>query len=156
MSNTYKSPFATAFKAGVNRGTSYNHVVWNIAKRSNKSPEFVWESLFKANLCWRQKFNGQWIYFPCELKKSNATTVKFGQYNMWQWFCEWCLTSGTCTPEQLHKHHGSQKEFMTWCRKFWSAQYTTAKTTKKRPVSKSRNYSFATATKSRSTRRKAA
>ncbi|MBT8485901.1 MAG: hypothetical protein KJO43_10000 [Phycisphaerae bacterium] len=150
MPTKYTSPFATSFKSACKRGTSYNVAVQNIAKRCKKSPTVVWESLFKAGLCYRQKFNGQWIYFPCEVKKATATTCKNSQWECWQWFCEWSLLNGFCTPEQMKKNCGTQTTFMTWCRKFFSKQFTTG-TTKKR-TTKSRSLKFPTA-KSRTTRR---
>lgn len=134
MPSNFTSPFATAFKSAVKRGTPYNTVVENIAKRNGKTTSFVWNSLFKAGVCNRQKFNGQWVYFPCEVKKCTATNNKSVQFNCWQSFCEWCLCNGFCTPETMKKNCGSQAEFMKWCKKFWSKQFTTstgtAKTTK--------------------------
>lgn len=143
MPKNYTSPYATSFKSAIKRGTSYNVAVQNLAKKHNKTTDFIWQSLFKANLCWRQKFNGQWVYFPCELNQSNfnAPVVKDVQFNCWQWFCEWCLINGVCTPQQLHNHCGSQQDFMTWCRKFWGKQYTWKKTTKS-GTTKSRSYTF--------------
>lgn len=165
MPSTYTSPYATSFKSALKRGTSYNVAVNNIASRNNKSPEQVWNSLFKANLCFRQKFNGQWIYFPFEAKKSNSTTWKTTQFNSWQWFTEWCLNSGICTPEQFKKNCGSQKEFMTWCRKHFGKQFTwntttnnkkttTRKSRTGRTTTKSKSYKFPTS-KTRRTRRAA-
>ena len=57
MPSNYTSPFATSFKSAINRGTSWNVAVQNIANRNNKTVTFVWNSLFKAGLCNRQKFN---------------------------------------------------------------------------------------------------
>ena len=145
--STFKSPYATSFKSAIKRGTSYTAAVESIAKRVGKNPSVVWNSLFKAGLCYRQKFNGQWIYFPCEIKKCPATVTKNTQTVCWQWFCDWCLTTGQCTPEQLKKHCGSQKDFMTWCRKFFGKQFTWKTTT-----TKGRSYRFPTS-KSRTTRR---
>ena len=124
MPSTYTSPYATAFKAAMKRGTSYNTAVNSIAGRSSKSTEQVWNSLYKAGLCFRQKFNGQWIYFPWDISKSNSTTWKNSQFNSWQWFTEWCITSGNCRPEQFKNNCGSQKEFMTWCRKYFGKQFS--------------------------------
>jgi hypothetical protein len=124
MPTTYTSPFASSFKSAVKRGTSYTTAVENIAKRCNKSTNVVWNSLYKAGLCYRQKFNGQWIYWPCNGHKTNSTNWKMSQTHFWQFYCEWCIANGCCTPEQLKNHCGSQKEFMTWCRKFFGKQYT--------------------------------
>lgn len=134
---TYTSPYATTFKSALNRGTSYNLAVHNIAKRSNKSVEQIWLSLYKGGLCFRQKFNGQWCYFPFNVKKCTATVNKNAQWQAWQWFTEWCLQNKLCTPEQLKNHTGSQQDFMTWCRKFWGKQYTWNNTTRKSGVRKS-------------------
>ena len=54
MPSNYKSPFATTFKNGVKRGTPCSTVVESIAKRNNKTPKTVFESLWKAGLCFRQ------------------------------------------------------------------------------------------------------
>ncbi len=150
MPSKYTSPYATSFKSAIKRGTSYTTAVESIAKRCKKTQATVWESLFKAGWCYRQKFNGQWFYWPKEVGKFSAATRKTSQYNMWQWFAEWCITSGYFTPQQFHKHCGSQKEFMTWCRKFWGKQYTW--TTTKRTTTKRRTARRAT-TQRKSTRR---
>jgi hypothetical protein len=130
MPNTKKnmSPFATSFKSAINRGTPCFVAVCNIAKRTKKSPNQVFESLFKAGLCFRQKVSGQWIYWPCNWNKTSVTNAKVCQHNMWQSFVDWCLCSGWCTPEQLHNHCGSQQEFFNYCKKFWNKQFTTGTT----------------------------
>ena len=170
MPSNYTSPFATSFKSAINRGTSWNVAVQNIANRNNKTVTFVWNSLFKAGLCNRQKFNGQWVYWPNNCKKSNATNCKNIQFNTWQWFCEWALMSGFCTPAQLNNNKGSQKEFMNYCRKFFAKQFVTTNNTKKsntkttrkgvkRTTSKNRSYKFPTSRKTTTTtttRRRAA
>jgi len=141
MPTKYTSPYASAFKSAVRRGTSYNTAVFNIAKRWKKTPEYVWESLYKAGFCYRQKFNGQWIYFPKQVWKFPAATWKTSQFYTWQWFTEWCITSGFCTPEQFYNHCGSQQDFMTYFRKFWGKQYTWKKTKRTRSR-KTGTYSF--------------
>ena len=158
MVSTYTSPYAVAFKSAIKRGASWNHCVENIAKRYDKNVNVVWQSLYKAGLCFRQKCNGQWIYWPCNATKCNATTCKTIQINFWQSFCEWCICSGFCTPNQLSNHCGSQKEFMTWCRKFFGKQFSAniGTTTKKRSTTK-KSYKFPTGrTTKRSTYRRAA
>ena len=138
MPKQYTSPFATSFKSAMKRGTSFNTAVQNSAKRNNKTPEFVWESLFKANLCFRQKINGQWVYWPCEFGKSNAKTWKNSQWQMWQWFTEWCILNGCATPTQFKNHRGSQQAFMTWARRFWSKQFNSNNTPKKQTTKRKR------------------
>lgn len=151
MATTYTSPYATTFKAALKRGTSYNNAVWSIAQRWNVSPDQVWNSLYKAGLCFRQKFNGQWVYCPWDCKKKcSTTTQKFCQNNTWQWFCEWCLACGYCTPNAMYNHCGSQKEFMTFCKKFFGKQYVWSKKTTNRSRkftktgSKRKSYRFPT------------
>ena len=129
--------------------------VQNIAARNKKTTEYVWNSLFKAGHCFRQKFNGKWIYFPNNVKKANASTWKNSQYNQWQWFCEWCLLNGVATPEQFKNHTGSQKEFMTWCRKFFGRQFNWS-TTSSKGKSKSKSYKFPASKRSSTSRRRAA
>ena len=155
MATHHTSPSAASFKSAIKRGTSYNQAVWNSANRCNKTTDYVWNSLCKANLCWRQKFNGQWVYFPCDVTKTNATTAKNCQFNMWQWYCEWCIANKCCTPDQIHNHCGSQKDFMNWCRKFWNKQYNhTTNVKHTHHVNKNKTYKFPVS-KSR-TNRKAA
>ena len=84
MSKQYKSPFATSFKNAVKRGTSYNQAVRNIATRAQTTPQLDRETLSKARHCNRQKFNGQWIYWPSFDAKFTASTWKAGQFNMGQ------------------------------------------------------------------------
>jgi len=150
MPSKYTSPYASSFKSAINRGTSYTFAVNSIAKRWNKTPEFIWQSLYKAGLCYRQKFNGQWIYWPCNVKKGTAKTWKYSQFYMWQWFTEWCFTNGWATPQQFKNHTGSQQDFMTFCRKFFGKQYNWNKP--KRKTTKAKHYKFPSA-KVRTTRR---
>ena len=128
MPSNFKSPFASAFKSACKRGTPYCQVVENIAKKNNKSEQIIWNSLWKANLVWRQKFNSQWIYFPSFPCKTKASGWKNAQFQCWQFFCEWMLCSGQCTPEQLKKACSSQTELMKWCKKFWGKQFTSSST----------------------------
>lgn len=137
MPTTYTSPYASAFKSAIKRGTSWNVAVNNIASRNNKTPEFVWNSLYKADLCFRQKFNGKWIYIPFDASKTNSTISKSSQYNTWQWFTEWCITSGVCKPQHFENNCGSQKEFMNWCRKYFGKQFTGSTTTTRRVTGRS-------------------
>jgi hypothetical protein len=131
MPSNYKSPFATSFKSAIKRGVPCSTVVENICKRNNKTPKTVFESLFKAGLCYRQKVNGQWIYWPCDGVKTNNTNAKVSQTEMWQNFVDWCITTGCCTPEQMKKNCGSQTVFMQNCKKFWSKQFTNGSVTGK-------------------------
>ncbi len=138
-SKTPTSPFGPAFTSAINRGTPCWTAVTNIASRCNKTPSVVFNSLCKAGLCYRQKFNGTWVYWPCNMpKKCTGKCIKTCQTNMWQSFVEWCLASGCCTPAQMHKHCSSQANFMKWCNKFWSKQFKTGTKTgsKSKPKSK--------------------
>lgn len=155
------SPFAPAFTSAINRGTPCWTAVNNIANRTGKTPTVIFNSLCKAGLCFRQKIGGQWIYWPCNTpKKTSGKNQKFCQNNMWQWFIEWCLATGCCTPNQLHNNCGSQPQFMNFCKKFWSRQFSAGTSTKTRKSSKRksrkpapRNYKFPTLRSSTSTRR---
>lgn len=149
MSKNYTSPFASNFNSAIKRGTPCSVAINSIAKSKSKTPKFIFESLFKAGLCSRQKFNGQWIYWTNQpSKKSNATTRNDCQNNMWQNFIDWCICSGFCTPEQLSNHSGSQKEFMSFCKKFFAKQFSPATATKKRKTSRKTSRKT-TATKAR-------
>ena len=131
MPTKYKSPFTTSFKSAVKRGTPWFTVVENIAQRHKKTTTYVWNSLWKAGVVQRTKFNGQWIYWPNEFKKTNAKNSKQNQYYMWQWFVNWSFSQGWVKPEDFKKWSGSQKHFMTYFRKFWNKQYTPTTKTKK-------------------------
>ena len=124
MGTTYKSPYAASFKSGIKRGTPPFVLVNNIASRKNVNPQKVWESLYKGGIVNRQKFNGQWLYWPVECGKVNATNTKVCQFNMWQWFVDWCICNGCCTPEMLNNNKGSQKEFEAYFKKFWNKQFS--------------------------------
>lgn len=149
-STTNQSPYATSFNSAIKRGTPCSVAVENIAKRKNTTMKTVFQSLFKAGLCHRQKMNGQWVYWPVNGVPSNATNAKTCQANMWQCFIDWCICSGVCTPEQMCNCCGSQTDFMKSCRKFWNKQFvsgTTSRTTtgtKRRTTktSTSRSYKF--------------
>ena len=116
-------PYASSFKSAINRGTPCSTVVCNIAKRCKKTPNQVFNSLWKSGHCCRQKFNGQWVYWPSWSCKKNATNAKACQVDLWQCFVDWCCVNGCCTPEQLKKNCGSQSGFMKYCRKFFGKQF---------------------------------
>lgn len=126
---TVKSPYATSFNNNIKKGTPFSVVINSIAKRTGKSPSVICNSLVKAGLCHRQKFNGQWIYWPCDSYRTNQTNAKICQNNMWQWFVDWCICNKICTPDQLANNSGTQKAFMDWCRKYFNRQFvsTTAR-----------------------------
>lgn len=156
MPTNFKSPYASSFNSSIKRGTPCHQAVWNISKRTNTPVNTIYQSLWKAGLVNRQKFNGQWLYWANEATKTNAKNWKECQFNTWQWFVDWALANGFCTPQQLNNHKGSQQEFMNYCKKFWAKQFngtkkstttskrknTTAKTKSGRKTTKSRNYSF--------------
>ena len=137
MPTNSKSPHASSFKTAIKRGTPAGVAVNAIAKRSNKRPSAVFTSLHKAGLCHRQKFNGQYVYWACEGKKSNATIAKGLQLEIWQSFIDWCIASGHCKPGQLEKKISSQQEFMNYCRKFFNKQFSaTSSTSRKRTTTR--------------------
>ena len=140
MPSQHQSPYASSFKSAIKGGTPCFTAVEKIASRCKKTPNMVFQSLFKAGLCNRQKFNGQWLYWPCEGRKCTATLAKGCQLQMWQCFIDWCIGTGCCTPDQLSRYNGSQKDFMDDCRKFFNRQLTatSTKTIKKRTTSKAR------------------
>ena len=125
MPSTPKSPYITPFRSAINRGTPCWQALCNIANTWNTSPSVVGNSLCKAGLCERQKFNGQWIFFPTFGSKSSATVTKKCQTQLWQNFCDWCICNGICTPEQMFNKCGSQASFMKACRPMWNKQFKT-------------------------------
>ncbi len=132
MPSNPKSPYASSFNSAVKNGTPGGLAIFNIAKRTGKNPSVVGNSLFHAGLVFRQKFNGQWVFWPVNGKRSSAAKFKPVHTQMWQCFIDWAICNGFCKPEQLKKHIGSQKEFMTFCRKFFAKQYGSATPTKRK------------------------
>lgn len=149
MPSKTTSPFASTFKTAVKRGTPCSLAVNNIASRTNKTPSFVFQSLYKAGLCFRQKVGGQWVYWAVDGKKGNSKNTKVCQNNMWQCFVDWCICSGCCTPNQMHNHCGSQNDFMNFCKKFWGKQFTGSSTTKKGMSKSTKGKSKGKSTKSK-------
>ena len=153
MPTNHKSPYASSFKSAVKNGTPCGVAVNSIAKNKGKTPKMVFESLFKAGLCFRQKFNGQFVYWTSEkCKKGTATHRNNCHSNMWQCFIDWCISSGFCTPKQLKNHCGSQQEFMAYCRKFFAKQFGASTVKKKKKTRKTSRKSTAkkrTTTKSK-------
>ena len=144
MPTNHKSPYASSFKSAVKNGTPCGVAVNSIAKNKGKTPKMVFESLFKAGLCFRQKFNGQFVYWTSEKCKKGTATHRNGcQNNMWQNFIDWCISSGFCTPEQLKNHCGSQQEFMAYCRKFFAKQFGASTVKKKKKTRKTSRKSTA-------------
>ncbi len=127
-----KSPYASSFNSAVKNGTPGGLAIYNIAKRLGKTPSVIGNSLFRANLVYRQKFNGQWVFWPVNGKRSSAAKFKPVHTQMWQCFIDWALCNGLCKPEQLKKKIGSQKEFMTFCRKFFAKQFGSATPVKRK------------------------
>ena len=142
------SPFSKSFNNAITRGVPCSTAIENIAKRTGKTPNFVMNSLCKSGDIYRQKFNGQWVCWPCNVtKKSTAKVCKEVQCDMWQNFVDWCICSGQCTPEQMKKACSSQKTFMTFCKKFWGRQFPKATTTKRRTSTTSRKRTTTTSRK---------
>lgn len=131
MPTTTKSPYATSFKSAIKRGTPAGIAVGAIAKRTGKPINGIFSSLHKAGLCHRQKFNGQWLYWAVEAKKS-VSNAKAGQHQMWQSFIDWCIAGGHVKPQQLQNKVGSQQDFMAYCRKFFNRQLTGGTSTPKK------------------------
>lgn len=117
-----KSPYGPTFTSAVRRGTPCHTVVSNIAQKTGVSPTTIVNSLWRAGLIFRQKFNGQWVFWPSFPVKRNSTNAKTCQLNQWQNFIDWCITSGTCKPHQLNDGTGSQSSFISFCRKFFNKQ----------------------------------
>ena len=132
MPNKSKSPFGPSFNSAIKSGTPCGVVIANIAKRTGKSPSVIGNSLFRAGLCFRQKFNGKFVFWPVNGKKCASAKWKPCHTDMWQNFVDWIISNGLCKPEQMHKHCSSQKEFMTWCRKFFAQQFGPATAKKKK------------------------
>jgi hypothetical protein len=158
MPSNFKSPYTPGFNSAIKRGTPCFVAVQNIAKTKGTTPKVIFNSLWKAGIVNRVKFNGEWVYWPAPETnfKKGITKAKNSQTHAWQHFVDWFVFSGYGNPQQLFNHKGSQKEFMSWCRKYWNKQFTPSTPSKSKSRSprktKSGNYRFSTA-KSRTTRR---
>jgi hypothetical protein len=140
MYSTFNSPFATSFKTGVKNGTPCSEVVQNISKRTGKPVNTVVQSLVKAGLCFSQKINGTWVFWPTFNCKTTTTHANNIQTNLWQSFVEWCLATGCVTPYQLDNNTTSQKTFMNFCRNFFGKQFTGVKKTTKTKTTKKNSW----------------
>lgn len=124
MPSTFKSPYATSFTTALKKGTPCHQAVLSICNRTHSNPNTVYQSLWKAGLCQRQKFNGQWLYWPTVGGLTTSTNWKKSQLNMWQWFVDWAVCSGWCKPHQLTNNAGTQQQFMNFCKKFFNSQFS--------------------------------
>ena len=122
------SPFASLFTAACKRGTPCWTAICTIAKNRKTTPSSVCNSLNKAGLINRQKFNGQWICWPSFSSKTNSRSAKTCQTTMWQNFIDWCICSGNCTPRQINLCCGSQSSFIKNCSKYFSRQLGSSST----------------------------
>jgi hypothetical protein len=146
MPSKFTSPYGTSFTNGVKNGTPCSTVVCNIAKKTGKSTSTIYQSLYKAGLCFGQKVGGTWVYWPTfTTNKKFTSTTKTNTTNcMWQSFVDWCMTSGCCTPTQLNNKSTSQKKFVTYCKNFFGKTVTgtktgSAKMTKRRTTTTKKN-----------------
>lgn len=128
--STVKSPYASSFRTGIKSGKPCSAVIASISKRTGKPITSIVKSLCKAGVCYCQKFNGTWIYWPAFPCKSGASSTC--QTTMWQSFIDWCMASGSCKPAQLDKKVSSQKNFMAFCRHFFARQFSGISTSKRR------------------------
>lgn len=152
MPSNFKSPHGSSFNTAIKNGTPCGIAIFKIAKRIGKNPSVVGNSLFRAGLVFRQKFNGQWVFWPVNGKRCSAAKFKPVHTQMWQCFIDWAICNGFCKPEQLNNHSGSQKEFMTFCRNFFAKQFgsTTSSNYKSTKNAISRKSKTTFASKSRS------
>ncbi len=126
MPTKFKSPFTTSFNTAIKKGTPCTEAVYTIANRTNKKASVIWQSLWKAGVVNRQKFNGQWIYWPTQWQKNwgKIASGKNCQTKCWQWFVDCCFQNGICTPTQMFNNCGTQTQFMTWFKKFFIKQFS--------------------------------
>src|SRR5262249_4255995 len=123
---------------GIKKGMPCGMIVNTISKKTGKNTTVVFKSLTKAGLCKGQKVNGQWIYWPTintRTNKTNATTCKV---TMWQNFADWCISSGTCTPNQFNTKSGSSKTFTAFFKSGFGKTVTGATTTASRKTRKTK------------------
>ena len=131
-SKEFTSPFSSTFNSAVRRGTPATTAVSNIANRSGKNTNHVFQSLFKAGQIQRQKFNGQWIYWASQGHKARASVTRGIQSDFWQDFVNWSIASGWVTPEQIDQHSDHQQQFSNFLRKFWNKQFASGSSSSSR------------------------
>lgn len=160
MPTTRKSPFATSFNSAIKRGVPCWQAVQQISKRTGKNPTTIFQSLFNAGCCYRQKVNGQWCYWPVNGKKCNSTFTKQCQFNTWQNFMDWCIASGFCTSKQFKNNCSNPTKFFNflcncWTKSFAKSSSTSFSTKKSKTSSKSKKRTTTKAkAKSRKTTRR--
>lgn len=131
MPSTRKSPFATSFKSFIKKGVPCGQAVSQIAKRSNKNPNTVFQSLWSAGLVNKTKVNGQWVFWAATPVKSSTKNAKVSQGQLWQNFIDWCFVTGNCTPAQIKKYCKNPSQFFAFATKLMNKQFTSAKATSK-------------------------
>lgn len=140
---TPHSPFTRAFTTAMRRGTPAGVAAQNIAKRNRKTINQVFTSLFQAGQVKRQKMGGQWIYFPVEGTKPNASFARNSQAEMWQAFVDWTIASGNTTPERITANNRTRQQFVNFMKKYFGRQFASANgtTTTSRSASTTRGRS---------------
>jgi len=140
---TPHSPFTRAFTTATRRGTPAGVAAQNIAKRNRKTINQVFTSLFQAGQVNRQKIGGQWIYFPVEGTKPNASFARNSQAEMWQAFVDWTIASGNTTPERITANNRTRQQFVNFMKKYFGRQFASANgtTTTSRSASTTRGRS---------------
>jgi hypothetical protein len=126
MPTKFKSPYTTSFCNAIKKGTSFTEAVYTIANRYNKKASVVWQSLWKAGVVNRQKFNGQWVYWPTQWQRNwgKQSSAKDCQTKCWQWFVDCCFQNGFCTPNTVWNNTGTQNEFMNFFKKYFVKQFS--------------------------------
>jgi hypothetical protein len=156
MPTTQKSPFASSFNSAIKRGVPCWQAVQQISKRTGKNPNMIFQSLYNAGFCSRQKVNGQWCYWPVNGKKSSSAFTKQCQFNTWQNFIDWCFASGFCTARQFKSNCTNPTKFFNFLTTNWSKSFskmnsatssTSNSKTKKRTTTKSKSKSKSKRTK---------
>jgi hypothetical protein len=161
MPTTRKSPFATSFNSAIKRGVPCWQAVQQISKRTGKNTNVIFQSLYNAGCCFRQKVNGQWCYWPVNGKKCKSTFTKQCQFNTWQNFMDWCIASGFCTPRQFKSNSSSPTKFFNFLCNCWaksfnkmsSASFSTSKSkSKKHTTTKAKSKSRKTSRRTKTTK----
>lgn len=124
MASTNKtavSPFASAFRSAISRGTPSTTAVQSIARRRGTTPTAVFQSLHRSGVVQRQRFNGKWVYWPVTATKGKKSNISTIQTNLFQQIIDWAIASGSITPKQLQNAKGSQQQFVKVGRKFFTS-----------------------------------
>jgi hypothetical protein len=118
------SPYVVGFVNAVKNGTPCWAAITSISKKTGKPTSSIVASLKNAGVVGTQTLHGQPICWPSFPVKASRTGAKTSQYQQWQWFISWCLSSGIVTPRQLTSWTRSPATFVNNCGRIILKQFS--------------------------------